>query len=73
MITGPANFGEPKRHRSKDERDAIVAMKPTHSAAEVAKKFGTTKNAVIGIWDRADAAPIPKKEFRRRCSSKERA
>lgn len=43
-------------------RAQIVAMKPTHTALQIATKFGITRNAVIAIWFRANAPPLSREE-----------
>lgn len=36
----------------------IVALKGEKSASEIGAIYGLTRNAVIGIWDRAGAPPL---------------
>ncbi len=44
--------------RSPEIHAAIIAYKAVLSASEVGTIYGLSRNAVIGIWDRAGTPPL---------------
>lgn len=62
-----------KNDRTPEFYEKIVALKGKLTASEIGERFGITKNAVIGIWNRAGAPALKVQERSELQSSANRA
>ncbi len=63
----------PARKYSTTDIEMICALRDRLTASEIAPTFGTTRNAIIGVWDRnrSMCAPIPSHEMSARMSRRQ--